>query len=136
MRTVAGTTQPIFDFMKKDIERIDSTWGILDKLKDSGKGVDIAAINVIIQASVFFGDIQRAVGAYKAIPEYGFSATVETYNLLLSACIGAAHRELGDHILGEIKKPVSELMEGPMSGWSYCASRRTRTKMHSSTWKR
>lgn len=68
------------------------------------KGVDISAINVIIQASVSFGDIQRAVGAYKSIPDYGLSATVETYNLLLSACIGAAHRGLGDIILGEMKK--------------------------------
>lgn len=104
VQIVAGTTQPIFDYMKKDVERIDSMWGILDKLKGSGQRVDIAAINVIIQASVFFGDIQRAVGTYKVISEYGLSATVETYNLLLSACIGAAHRGLGDHLLGEMKK--------------------------------
>ena len=104
VQIVAGTTQPIFDFMKKDIERIDSTWGILDELKNSGQDVDIAAINVIIQASVFFGDIQRAVGTYKVIPDYGLSGTVDTYNLLLSACIGAAHRELGNLILSDMKK--------------------------------
>lgn len=104
VQIVAGTTTPIFDYMKKDIERIDSTWGILDELRNSGQDVNIAAINVIIQASVFFGDIQRAVGTYKVIPEYGLSATVETYNLLLSACIGASHRELGDHIIADMKK--------------------------------
>lgn len=100
---VNETTHPIFNIIKKDVEAIDRTWAMLDELKEEGKGVDITAINVLIQASVFFGDVQRAVGTYKSIPEYGIQPNVDTFNLLLSACISVGHRSLGDHLLGEMK---------------------------------
>jgi len=74
-------------------------------MRGEGKGVDITAINVIIQASIFFGDIQRAVGTYKSIPEYGIKPNVDTFNLLLSACVAVGHR---------VSRPLTRRDEG---GW-------------------
>ena len=101
---VAETAYPIFNVIKEDIDIIDDTWGLLNQLRDEGKGVDISGINAIIQATVYLGDIQRAVGAYKSVPDYGIAPNIETFNLLLSACIAVNHRELGDYLLGEMKK--------------------------------
>jgi len=101
---VSETTHPIFDIIKRDIDAIDSTWGILDQLRQEGKSVDITAINVIIQATAVFGDLQRAIGTYKSIPDYGIRPNIDTFNLLLSACIVVGHRDLGDHLLGEMKE--------------------------------
>lgn len=101
---VAETAHPIFNVVKESIDAIDDAWGILSELHAGGKGVDISAINVVIQGTVFLGDLQRAVGTYKSIPEYGVKPNVETFNLLLSACIAVGHRELGDFLLGEMKQ--------------------------------
>jgi pentatricopeptide repeat protein len=101
---VAETAHPIFNVIKEDIDTIDNTWGLLNQLREEGKGVDISAINAIIQATVYLGDLQRAVGTYKSIPDYGIEPNIETFNLLLSACIAVSHRELGDYLLGEMKK--------------------------------
>jgi pentatricopeptide repeat protein len=100
----AETAHPIFNLIKGDIDIIDKTWGILNQLQAEGKGVDISAINAIIQATVYLGDLQRAVGTYKSLPDYGVEPNVETFNLLLSACIAVSHRELGDYLLSEMKK--------------------------------
>lgn len=112
---VAETAFPIFDIIKKDIDTVDKSWQILDKSREEGKTVDITAINVIIQATVALEDMQRAVGTYKSIPDYGIKPNVETFNLLLSACITVGHRDLGDHLLGEMKnasiKPNSRTYE-------------------------
>lgn len=97
------TAYPIFEIIKRDIDSIDGTWAILDELREEGKSIDIVAINTIVRATVFCGDIQRAIGTYKAFVEYGLSPNIDTYNLLLSACIGVGHRSLGDHLLGEMK---------------------------------
>jgi pentatricopeptide repeat protein len=101
---VSETTYPIFELMKRDIDAVDGTWGILDQLREEGKGVDVTAINVVIQATAAFGDLQRAIGAYKSIPDYGIRPNVDTFNLLLSACITVGHRDLGDHLLAEMKE--------------------------------
>lgn len=109
------TTHPIFTHLKLDLDKLDDTWGILDAMKNEGKSVDIAAINVIVQASIFLGDIQRAIGSYKAAVDYGAKADADTFNLLLSACISFKHRSLGDYLLNEMKelgiKPNSRTFE-------------------------
>jgi pentatricopeptide repeat protein len=80
---ISETTHPIFNVIKEDVDSIDSVWSILDEMREDGTGVDITAINVIIQVTIFFGDIQRAIGTYKSIPEYGIKPNVDTFNLLI-----------------------------------------------------
>ena len=100
----AITTQSIYDFLKRDIDRVDSAWKLLDKLRSEGKTIDRTAINAIIRAAVSLSDLQRAVGAYKAFPDYKCAPDIDTFNTLLSGCIAASHRELGDRLLLDLKE--------------------------------
>ncbi|KAI6157784.1 hypothetical protein BKA82DRAFT_4061395 [Pisolithus tinctorius] len=98
------TTQPITDILKGDVDAVDGVWKILDELRDEGHTIDAAAINTVIEASIALGDLQRAVGAYKAFREYASKPDVETFNHLLQGCINTCHRELGDKLLLDLKQ--------------------------------
>lgn len=100
----AITTQSIYDFLKQDIDRVDSAWKLLDTLRSEGKAIDRTAINAIIRAAVSLSDLQRAVGAYKVFPDYKCVPDIDTFNTLLSGCIAASHRELGDRLLLDLKE--------------------------------
>lgn len=97
------TAYPIVDLGKDNIEAVDATWAIIDELHKEGKSVDITAFQVLIQASVAVGDLQRAVGAYKSFPEYGVSPDLQTFNLLLKGCVSASHRKLGSLLLDDMQ---------------------------------
>ncbi|KAL0956278.1 hypothetical protein HGRIS_002436 [Hohenbuehelia grisea] len=86
------------------VESIDNTWNLIDDMHRAGATIDVAALNVIMQATVAVGDLQRAVGAYKSYSDYSASPDVHTFNSLLEGCTNAAHRELGDHLLAEMKE--------------------------------
>jgi len=101
---VAETAFPIFQLIQKDTDSVDEAWDILNTMFEEGKTIDVAALNVVVQASVALGDLQRAIGTYKAFSELKVTPTVDTYNTLLSGCIQAKHRELGDRLLGEMKQ--------------------------------
>ncbi|KAG2079233.1 hypothetical protein BDR04DRAFT_1086392 [Suillus decipiens] len=100
----AVTAQPIYNFLKQDIDKVDGAWEVLDKLRNEGKMIDRTAINAIIRAAISLSDLQRAVGAYKAFPDYRCVPDIDTFNSLLSGCIIASHRELGDRLLLELKE--------------------------------
>ncbi|GLB37111.1 putative pentatricopeptide repeat domain containing protein [Lyophyllum shimeji] len=108
------TAYPISEAMT-DTEAVDSTWAIIDELQKDGKSVDITVLQALIKASVKLGDLQRAIGAYKSLPEYGAAADLTIFNLLLQGCRRAAHRELGDLLLTDLKaakvKPNQETYE-------------------------
>jgi pentatricopeptide repeat protein len=103
IKPVTETAYPIFNVIKQNVDTLDGTWAIIDELRGEGKEVDITAINAIIQATVFLGDLRRAVGTYKSMPDYGIKPNVDTYNMLLSACITVGHHELGTLLLSEMK---------------------------------
>lgn len=100
---VAETAMPIFQAIRSSSDAVDEAWGHLEALHEEGKKIDVTALNVIIQASVALNDLQRAVGTYKACENLGVAPNVDTYNLLLSGCIAAEHRQLGDRLLAEMK---------------------------------
>lgn len=101
---LAETTHSIFAAIRHDIDAVDAAWVVLDEMHKEGKGIDVTALNVIVQAAVSLGDLQRAVGTYKAYPDHGVKPNIDTFNLLLSGCIPALHRELGDRLLAEMKE--------------------------------
>jgi pentatricopeptide repeat protein len=109
------TAYPLLDIVKQDTDTVDSVWTIIDKLHKEEKRIDINAINVLIQASVLLGDLQRAVGAYKSFSEYGLTPDLTTFNILLQGCVVASHRELGSLLLADMKeakiKPNQETYE-------------------------
>jgi len=96
------TASSITDALK-DTEAVDATWAIIDELRDSGAQIDSTAITALIKASVRLDDLQRAIGAYKSLVDYGLCADLPIYNLLLQGCVAARHRELGNQLLDEMK---------------------------------
>ncbi|KAG6820981.1 hypothetical protein H0H93_008610 [Arthromyces matolae] len=96
-------------------EPIDLLWGITDKLLQDGKHIHLTVLHVLIKASVKLGDLQRAIGAYKSLPEYGAQADITIFNSLLLGCVTASHRPLGDLLLDDMKalqiKPDQETFE-------------------------
>ncbi|KAF8070188.1 hypothetical protein FPV67DRAFT_1006184 [Lyophyllum atratum] len=112
------TAYAISDAMT-DTGTVDSTWTIIDELLKDGKTVDITVLQALIKASVDLGDLQRAIGVYKSLAEYSASANLTIFNLLLQGCLRAAHRELGDLLLTDMKagkvKPDQETYESFIS---------------------
>ena len=98
------TVRPFTEFLQQDIDRIDGVWKVLDQWRREGNTVDPLICNAIIHASVVLDDLQRAVGAYKSFSDYDCKPNVETFNVLLSGCVAAKHRELGDELLLDLKQ--------------------------------
>jgi pentatricopeptide repeat protein len=96
------TAQPIFRLISKDVDAVDNAYGVLEQMREQEKTIDVAALNVVVQAAVALGDLQRAVGTYKAASSLGVAPDADTFNLLLAGCIAAAHRELGTQLLAEM----------------------------------
>jgi len=98
-----GTASNIVDTIK-DVDSLDSAWETIDEIHSSGGGLGTDALNVVIKASILLGDLQRAVGIYKAFSDYGLIPDVATFNLLLDGCTAARHRQLGDILLEDMKQ--------------------------------
>lgn len=98
------TGSSIVDAIKRDVDALNSAWEMIDEIHSSGGGLGSDALNVVIKASVLLGDLQRAVGIYKAFPDYGLVPDAVTFNLLLDGCTVARHRQLGDVLLEDMKK--------------------------------
>ena len=100
----SDTAHPIFEAIRASTDAIDAAWDALEALHSEGQTVDITAVNVVIQASIALGDLQRAFGTYQMCVELGVKPTLDTYHFLLSGCISAQHRELGDRLIAEMKE--------------------------------
>ena len=103
IQPLPGTSVSILDSIK-DVESLDSAWAIIDEIHKAKSGLAIDALKVIIQASVLLRDLQRAVGFYKSLCDYGVEPDVTIFNILLDGCIAAQHRQFGDVLLDDIKK--------------------------------
>lgn len=98
------TAHPIFNSIRTSPDTVDVAWTALEELEKEGQLIDITAVNVVIQAAVAHGDLQRAVGVYQIIPEFKIRPNVHTFNALLSGCIATAHKELGEKFLVDMKE--------------------------------
>ncbi|KAF9070058.1 hypothetical protein BDP27DRAFT_1221402 [Rhodocollybia butyracea] len=99
-----GTTTtylPILNHVKKDVDTFDATWALMDDLHKE-RPLTLVSLNIIIQAAVDLGDLQRAVGAFKSFNEYNVKPDRETFHMLLNGTIDAKHKVLGDRILQEM----------------------------------
>lgn len=97
------TAANIVDTIKANIDTLDSAWAIIDEIHSSGSGLGVDALNVVVEASIKLGDLQRAIGIYKAFPDYELHPDTITFNHLLDGCIAAQHRQLGDVLLEDMK---------------------------------
>lgn len=97
------TTQPLFEVLCSLPGAIDEAWGILDELHQKGKIIDVTALNVILQAAIAIGDLQTALGAYKAAQSLDVQPNIDTFNLLFAGCIATEQRQLADRLLTEMR---------------------------------
>jgi pentatricopeptide repeat protein len=100
----SDTAHPIFEAIRASTDAVDAAWDALEALHSEGTTVDITAVKVVIRASVALGDLQRAFGTYQICAELGVKPTLDTYHSLLSGCIVARHRELGNRLIAEMKE--------------------------------
>lgn len=100
----AETASPILNVLRENADSIDTAWTAIEELEKEGQAIDITAINTIIQGTLAHKDLQRAVGVYQILPELKVKPDVDTYNALFSGCIAAAHKELGEKILAEMRE--------------------------------
>lgn len=100
----SDTAHPIFEAICVSTDAVDAAWDAIEALHSEGQTVDVTAVNVVIQASVALGDLQRAFGTHQMCSELNIKPTLDTYHFLLSACIAARHRELGDRLIAEMKE--------------------------------
>ncbi|WVQ65315.1 uncharacterized protein L199_003491 [Kwoniella botswanensis] len=96
-----ATVQPIVSVLS-NAEVIDQAFYGLEDMYKSGQPIDITALNALIDASARLGDLQRARATQTAATDLGLTPNVDTFNLVLSCCISAQHRPLGDAILNEM----------------------------------
>ncbi|OXG11087.1 hypothetical protein C366_06594 [Cryptococcus neoformans Tu401-1] len=96
-----SSIQPIVNVLKS-AEVIDQAYYTLEDMHKSGQAVDIVALNAVIAASGAIGDLQRARATQSAIPEFGMTPNIDTYNLVLQCCVVTTHRALGDTLLSEM----------------------------------
>ena len=98
------TVRPFAEYLQQNVDRVDDVWQVLDEWQREGNPVDPLILNAIIHASVLLDDLQRAVGAYKSFSDYDCKPNVETFNSLLSGCVAAKHRQLGEKLLLDLKQ--------------------------------
>ena len=95
------TAEPITNALIS-VDLIDQAFYSLEDMHRNGEVIDIVALNCIILASVRLGDIQRVRATQVAAADLSISPDVDTFNAVLSGCIAAQHRPLGDTILSEM----------------------------------
>lgn len=102
LEPTSATAAPIVNVLSKSAEILDEAFYQLEDTVARGEMVDVTALNALVEASVRLKDLQRARATQAAAADLKITPTLETYNLVLSACIEARHRPLGDTILTEI----------------------------------
>ena len=98
------TASQLTNCISSDIDKVDEAWSVLERMHQQGKPVDVVSLNAVIHAATLLNDLQRAIGTYKAFPDFGVKPTISTFNHLLSGCISTSHRALGDKLLSELRE--------------------------------
>lgn len=98
---VLRTVQPLVKVLTS-ADVIDQAFYELEDMAAAGEAVDVSALNALIAASAAVGDLQRARATQLAAAQLGVTPDNDTFNLVLRACEPAAHRALGDTVLGEL----------------------------------
>lgn len=112
----SGTAYPIYKAISGNVSSVDAAWKHLDDLHADGKRVDALALDVVLRAAVRIQDLQRALGIYKAYPDFNASPSIDTFNILLVGCTRVSQRQLGDKLMTEMTeagiKPNAKTYEG------------------------
>lgn len=68
-------------------QALDGAYFLLERRRQAGRSVHVAALNVVVAACCQAGDIQRACETFDTFgPVFGVGPTLETFHLLLGVC--------------------------------------------------
>lgn len=95
------TVQPIVSVMS-DAEILDQAFYTLEDMAKEGTTIDVAALNAVIKGAEVLKDLERARATQLAAADLGVTPNVDTFNIMLDACVHARHRDLGNMILKEM----------------------------------
>ena len=103
MIPTALAAEPIV-FALSSADLIDQAFYALQDMRESGQSIDVVALNAVIEASVRLGDLQRVRATQGAAVELGVTPNIDTFNIVLSGCVKAEHRALGDTVFAEMNE--------------------------------
>lgn len=83
-----STTRPVYQYLTKSRIFTREAFAILRELHSSGQPISVASINCLIDAAIYFEDLNLALDFYKSIHELCVSTkpNIETFNSLLRGC--------------------------------------------------
>jgi pentatricopeptide repeat protein len=82
-----ATTRPIYARLQKWKHPPFNAWKLLEGLYKDGKAIPIAAINVVLEAYVFHGNLRDAVRQYNSLRKICPSGpSTTTFNIILQGC--------------------------------------------------
>ncbi|KAK5142572.1 hypothetical protein LTR04_002184 [Oleoguttula sp. CCFEE 6159] len=82
-----ATTRNLFKYLRADANRPHAALAVLQSLRETGKPVSVAAVNVVLEALVHLVDLAGALEVYKTLHALcACGPTVATFNAILKGC--------------------------------------------------
>jgi hypothetical protein len=83
-----STTRPVYQYLTESKDLPREAFAILRDLHSSGQPISVASVNCLIDAAIYFENLNLALDFYKSIHELCVSAkpNIETFNALLRGC--------------------------------------------------
>jgi hypothetical protein len=110
-----GTLRPLVAQATVDIDSLYGAKECLEEISQEQGNLDVSAVNVVIEASLHFNDLQHAISTYKACTSYRTSPNLQTFRLLLAGALQADHGSLGNALFSDLKEtglsPTSDILE-------------------------
>ena len=102
-RPTEGSTRAIFHYLSDDYGRPAEALQCLQQLKDEGRPVPHAALNVVLEAYIHYNDLGSALEIYKSmhmiIPS---GPNTSTFNTLFRGCTHARRKDLAMFLASEM----------------------------------
>lgn len=98
------TGAPILEAIHKQPTLLDPYWSFVDNLKLEEQPIDIVVLHILLAGALSVDDFQRAMGLFQSFQSYGHKPNVDTYNILLGACVRTNQWELGTGLVEVMQK--------------------------------
>ncbi|KAJ5052330.1 uncharacterized protein L3040_002082 [Drepanopeziza brunnea f. sp. 'multigermtubi'] len=104
LQTDASTTRPLFLTLSKSRDLAAKAWVELEELTHDSHVLPVAAANVVIEATIHTGQVEKAVELYKRLHDICKSGPdTETFNALLQGTSRHDRKDLSMFLAGEMQ---------------------------------
>jgi pentatricopeptide repeat protein len=111
-RADLAAAEPIIRALSNTTEDVDKGFYGLQALKATGKHIDTAAFNAVLKGAEMLGDANRAMVIYSQAASLEVVPNLETYHVLLSACVKAGAISQAEHLLQDMERHVDGVADG------------------------